>query len=906
MEQQSTFKIKLGHFGRGLALLLNRTLMYQSSHPMIKQSVGDVRKMAEGLLDEISPLVFILNRGQFYIDEEALDPRINVSRIAALFKKSGVQSVSFEKGLTESEVSIFAQIISELPQISDVEVVKNSLVKKGVFNVKVNHVVFKKVTEDDQVVSREALKQVTPMLDSDDEETRKRFLDTLLESVLSEEFAQTLNITNLMSNPKEFTQKMIEADLAASNEFQNGMDNGAPEGGGGGSSAPGVGTGGSGGSYYNEADETLSGEEADTLIEESLTGGGGSGQGGAGGGTGGMPGGALGYAGTGGRGGGPGSGAAGYGGTGGTGSGGGLGATGYAGTGGGGQGSTGHGGTGGSGPGSGPFAGGGGGSQGGATATATSSGGGGAGTGGTGAAPSGSAGAEGDANGKPHGPLLLHQLELMHQEVERHLHGEGEVGLSDLSEAIFDMKKQLFEGIQAQKALGTAYANEAAILKKANELSDQVFIELIKEEYKAGQISTQRFAHIIRRMIPEASELKRLLPQIRRALLEAGMPMADYLNLLHELRNELQSDELSRILEEGSETIGLDGDGLIEEIKRNPTQAAELIYLASEIRKGGGDEALLSDIMVEYVEHIGQKMAKDASESGDENGDAEVKELMNNVESSVLKKLTEMNVNAEVISRMETRLNEKMESVLDRMRVEWLKNQSAQTTKEAPKMLSVLQTLEHNVGDDDEMSEVLQEIRAEVESGKIEENNFSQIHKEINQIKKRRREALEGRGMPEGVLTSEEVMFVLEKEIARADRYASPLSALAFAFVSAKPQDKGTNRVITNKAVLETALDTLSTTFRSMDYIAQIGKNKMLVLLPMAPYGEAKKALSRVLHVLHSKPLDVKGVPVQLRVAGVAGSFDPNQTQTAQIFAKHLAQKLSDMVSRVKSIQVLF
>ena len=87
------------------------------------------------------------------------------------------------------------------------EVVKNSLVKKGVFNVKVNHVVFKKVTEDDQVVSREALKQVTPMLDSDDEETRKRFLDTLLESVLSEEFAQTLNITNLMSNPKEFTQK---------------------------------------------------------------------------------------------------------------------------------------------------------------------------------------------------------------------------------------------------------------------------------------------------------------------------------------------------------------------------------------------------------------------------------------------------------------------------------------------------------------------------------------------------------------------------------------------------------------------------------------------------------------------------------------------------------------------------
>lgn len=879
MKQNNTFKIKLGHFGRSLSLLLNRTLMYQASHPLIKQSVSDVKTAAERLLEELSPLVFILNKGQFYIDEEQLDPRINVSRIAALFKKSGVQSISFDKGLKESEVSIFSQVFSELPQMSDADAVKNTLVKKGVFNIKVNHVIFKKVTEDDQVVSRDALKNVTPMLDSDDEETRKRFMDTLLESVLSEEFANTLNITNLMSNPKDFTQKMIEADLAAAGEYQEEAGNGAAGGAAGpGAGTGGTGTGGGGQTSYYEADQTLSGEEADTLAEESLSGGGGSGTGAAGGGAEGLPGRNLGAGGYAGRGAGAGTGS--------------------------GPGTAGHGG--GAGPGSGGGAGraqsagvvGAGGRSGGGGATGASAGGGGQGAGG--------AVAGGDEAGKERGPLLLHQLELMHKEVARHLEGQGEVGLSELSEAIFDMKKQLFEGIQAQKALGVAYANEAAILRKANDLTDQVFLELIKEEYQSGQISTQRFAHIIRRMIPEAGELKRLLPQIRKVLLEAGMPMADYLNLLHELRNELQSDELSRILEESSETIGLDGDGLIEEIKRNPTQAAELIYLASEIRKGGGDEALLSDIMVEYVEHIGQKMAKDASESGTENSDAEVKELMTSVESSVLKKLNEMNVNAEVIARMETRLNEKMESVLDRMRVEWLQNQSSQTVKEAPKMLSVLQTLEHNVGDDEEMTEVLQEIRSKVDAGKIEENNFSQIHKEINRTKKRRREAIEGRGMPEGVLTSEEVMFVLDKEIARSERYGSPLSVLAFAFVSAKPQNKEASGTINNKEVLETALETLFSTFRSMDYIAQIGKNKMLVLLPMAPYEEARKALARVLHQLHSKPLEVHGVPVQLRVAGVAKGFDSNETKSAQVFAKDLAQKLSDMVSRVKNIQVLF
>lgn len=873
MTQHNTFKIKLGHFGRALSLLLNRTLMYQSNHPMVKQSVTDVKATADRLLDELSPLVFILNKGQFYIDEEQLDPRINVSRIAALFKKSGIQSVSFDKGLKESEVSIFSQVFSELPQASDAETVKTALVKKGVFNIKVNHVIYKKVTEDDQVVSRDALKNVTPMMDADDGETRKRFMDTLLESVLSEEFANTLNITNLMSNPKEFTQKMIEADLAGAYEYQEGPI--GEEGAEGEAAAPVTGTGGGISSPYDDAGDTLSGEEADTLVEESLLGGGGSGAGpsGTGHGTGGgTPGGAGTGSGTGISGTGPGP--AGFAGAGGAGTGGASGAPGFGG------------------PGGGPGRGGGA-----ATAATETS----PGAGGTAAEGTGEAG-----EGKGHGPLLLHQLELMHEEVERHLHGEGEVGLTDLSAAIFDMKKQLFEGIQAQKALGVAYANEDAIRKKANDLTDQVFIELIKEEYQSGRISTQRFAHIIRRMIPEAGELKRLLPKIRRALLEAGMPMADYLALLHELRNELQSDELTRILEESSENIGLDADGLIEEIKRNPTQAAELIYLASEIRKGGGDEALLSDIMVEYVEHIGQQVAKEASDSGDENSDAEVKELMNSVESSVLKKLSEMNVNGEALSRMEARLNEKMEAVLDKMRVEWLQNQASQKVEAAPKMLSVLQTLEHNVGDDEEMVEILQDVRKEVEAGKVEENNFSQLLKEINRVRKRRKEAIEGRGMPEGVLTSDELMFVLDKEIARAERYGSPLSALALAFVSAKPVGKSTRGVITNKEILETALDKLSSTFRSMDYIAQIGKNKMLVLLPMAPYEEAKKALARVLHQLHSNPLEVNDVQVQLRVAGVAQGLEESQSKTAQVFAKVLAQRLSDMVSRVKSIQVLF
>ena len=99
MEQKEQ-KAKLARFGRSMALMLNRGLMYHKSHPMIRDSLTEVHIAAEAILKESTPVVFILNREQFYVDEEPLDPRINVKRIAHLFESHGIQSISFDQGLT--------------------------------------------------------------------------------------------------------------------------------------------------------------------------------------------------------------------------------------------------------------------------------------------------------------------------------------------------------------------------------------------------------------------------------------------------------------------------------------------------------------------------------------------------------------------------------------------------------------------------------------------------------------------------------------------------------------------------------------------------------------------------------------------------------------------------------------
>ncbi len=857
----STLKGKLARFGRSLALLLGRGLMYQASHPMVRDSVNELHKVAELIFPSISPLVFILNREQFYVDEEMLDPRVNVKRIATLFKTHGIQSVSFEEGLKISEIDIFIDIFSSMTISTDAEAIKDDLFSKGAFNIKINHVTYKKVTEDDQIISREALKDITPDMDSDDQESRKKFMDTLLESVLAEEFANTLNIQSLLANPAAVSKNMIKADMASAQQIKTASSvadvgpGGGTGSGGGSDSGTGSGPSEGAGPGYGGSSGSVAGIDGGIGTTPGMAHG--TGRIAQGGTTGGDA--AQGFGPGGGGSGVAGSNAAIDGGVGTVSEGGGDGIQ---------------------------------------SASDSMAG------AGTGAVAGDATGPTSEEGG--HGPMLIHQLEMLQREVDKQLKGQGDLSLTDLAEAVVEMKKRLFEDIQTQKAIGIAYANENVIIQNANKLTDKVLVKLVQEEYKAGKITTPRLAQIILRLIPDAQDLKRLLPQIKIALLAEGMSPEKYLDLIQELKNELQSEDLVRILEESSETIGVDGEGLIDELKQNPDQAAKLIYLASEIRKGTGDESALADILVDYVEQLSSQKAMDAGGKDPGDGDEHLKTVVTDVESTIMNQLGQMNLGDDVLKRMEGRINDRMESILDKMRVEWLNTQTRSKKVEKHSSLSVLQTLEHNVGRDEELRTILQAVRTKFEAGDIEENNFSQIQEEITRQKQRLKEEADGKEMPDGVLKSDELMFILEKEVARANRYNAPFSALAFSLVKAKPTMKSLQRLVTTENIMTAALEKLSLTFREVDYIGQIGKNKIVAILPMVAQPEAKLALSRVMALLHAKPLDVNEVPVQLRVAGVVTAFSTEHTKDVQAFAKQLSNQLTDMVARIKNIQVLF
>ena len=732
MPESKVSKQEFARFGRILSLLFNRATMYQMDHPYVKQSIDEFHPFVEKLLTSISPLVFAMNREQFFIDEEPLDPRITVNRMVAHFKKAEIQSISFYEGMTKNELKTFLGVFVSLDKYPNAESMKGALAEKGITNLKINHVFYKKVTEDDEVVSRDVLKNITPeMMDEDELKSKKLFIDMVLESVLAEEFEKNLNINNLLTNPTGLSMNMIEADINS--------------------------------------------------VQKS------------------------------------------------------------------------------------------------------------------------------DAEDRRPGPVLLHQLQVIGEEVEKGLSGGGGANVSELAAAVFDMKKKLIEGMDAQKDVDITFSNKEEILDQANEITDNVLIRLVKDEYKAGKIATSRLAQILRRLIPDAEELKRVLPKIKAALLEEGMPLPEYLNLVEELGKELQSDELAKILQESSEEVGIDGKELIQEVKENPVEAAELICLAAEIRKGTGDEKVLTDLLVDYVERMGSKLGQDITAENGAEGEQHLRQVITGLETNIVSRLKDMNVvKDDVLEGLEERLNKRMDVVFDKLRDDWIQSKSMTPEENRSKNLTVLQILEQSVGENEELGEILTIVRAKVQAEEIDENDFKEIYSEINKQKQIKREQEAKKKMPPGVLKSQAIIFVIKKEISRASRYDLPFSALSFSVVKTKPKTGGQADAITQQAVMDAILQRLANILREADIIGQLGKNKMVGLLPMTMQSDAKLALRRTMRLLHGDPIEVDGIPLTVKIAGVSTTFDAERMTDGKAFMQAMSNELTEMVVRVKNIQELF
>ena len=139
IKENENNKQLLANFGRTFVLVFNRSFMYAPNHPFQIEAINSAHEAVTKLMQVISPSVFILNREQFYVDEEPLDPRLSVSKMVAHFKKTGIESISFYQGAEKKELQLFLEIVSSTNQYPNADAMVKALFKKRIEHIKINH-----------------------------------------------------------------------------------------------------------------------------------------------------------------------------------------------------------------------------------------------------------------------------------------------------------------------------------------------------------------------------------------------------------------------------------------------------------------------------------------------------------------------------------------------------------------------------------------------------------------------------------------------------------------------------------------------------------------------------------------------------------------------------------------------
>jgi len=724
-------KIISGKIGRSFAIMYNRASMYEIDHPFTTQSIQEVYNTVTEGLDLFSPVALILNREQFFIEEEPFDSRLNTSRMAAHFKNVGIQSVSFEKGINEAELKSFVEIFVDPKSYSKASSMKKALVEKLVSNVKINHVFYKKMTVDDEIVSKEKLNETSN--DTHNASSDQMFgevLNMMAEGVLAEEIEKSFSLKNLIEDPIKLSNDLISKDF-----------------------------------------EETKGEPTES---------------------------------------------------------------------------------------------------------------------------------------SQCGPVLVGQIARIREEVIKMEEGVDDINISDLAGAVSEMRDELIKGIETQKSLGVIYENEEQIIDEANALTDQVLIQLVKKEYQAGKISTERLAQILRRMVPEPADLKRLLPLIKDALIEEGMPISEFMDLMDALGKELNNEELVKIFQKSAEEIGLASEDLIQEFKRDPSGAAELIYLASELRKGTGDEKILTELLVDYIERIGSKIVLDTTNPDGEASDDHIKKVIANVESDIVRRLDKKGIDDEVLNGVQEKLMERMEMCFNKLKKEWESQPATTTPTTGVGQATIFRILEESVGEGDELHNILAQVRNTVKEGEIDENDIHQIFKEITRFNKKKKTGKINNKLPSGILTYKNTLFFIEKEISRSNRYETPFSVITFSIIKLEPKQAIPKGKLSGQEINQSVMGELIKSLRGADLIGILTKKILVILLPMTEKENAKIALRRLLRSLHDGPITVNGLDLKVRFAGAITSFDGNQTPDLDTFLKVVENDHNELVIRLKNVHELY
>lgn len=435
-----------------------------------------------------------------------------------------------------------------------------------------------------------------------------------------------------------------------------------------------------------------------------------------------------------------------------------------------------------------------------------------------------------------------------------------------LLNAVYELKIDLADAIAVQRETGRLIASTSPVVEEMDRLTCDVIVKLVREEYGGGEVSLRRLAQIIRRMLPDINDLKRLLPYLKPALIDAGMSISEYLQLIRTLNVELESEALAGTLQDAASGIGASVSELVQAIRSQPDDAARLLVMASEIRKGTReDDAQLSSMLTEYIEKVSTSMALESHELDTKGNTTVLKQMLEKLEKQLLDSLRKYGVEEPVLNGVGNMLAQRFDTVFDKAAGQWIKSELGAEPHLKPHELS--ERLAHLLGEQTQLDRLNKPI---VEALAVSGLGAGQVDELLKTLKA---DLLKGKSvvLPPGILSENNIQFLLEREIKQQRRYKTPFSSIMVT-LEGLFADTNARRASGDEenALLVKVFSVVKHSLRDIDLIGSLGAKEnraVLALLAMTDAAGSEVVRRRLVTIMDGLIVKINNVETRIIVA---------------------------------------
>ena len=255
-------------------------------------------------------------------------------------------------------------------------------------------------------------------------------------------------------------------------------------------------------------------------------------------------------------------------------------------------------------------------------------------------------------------------------------------------------------------------------------------------------------------------------------------------------------------------------------------------------------------------------------------------------------------VDARVVDEVEQRLTARLESSVQAIRAELTEYKDS---LKAADHRTLLQNLEESLGEEHELKRVLGQVRADFKEQGLDENDLAKIFERIEAVKKIDRNA--EKKIDDIVFSQKHTRMLLEIEIARAVRYGTDLSGIAFSVYKTASPLPGDGAEVSAVDVTTVILKKLRDKLRNTDWIGVLSNKLFMAVLSMTTPKEAHLASRRLLKSLNADPIRISGRPVPVKVAGSVIHYDSKLMPDTEALIRYAQNEHIEMAHRLRNLQ---